>query len=88
MSIGPVGVGTNAGWETRHSQSVGVIGLRQYGDAARRCRPVLLGSARLAFPLEGEPTINAHDFALLELSVVVDQLKDDYPGLTTGSFLV
>ena len=67
---------------------MGVIGLRQYGDAARRCRPVLLGSARLAFPLEGEPTINAHDFALLELSVVVDQLKDDYPGLTTGSFLV
>ena len=40
------------------------------------------------FPLDGDPTISAHDFALLELSVVVDQLKDDYAGLTTGSFLV
>ena len=38
------------------------------------------------FPLD-DPTINAHDFALLELSVVVDQLKQDYAGLTTPAFL-
>lgn len=39
------------------------------------------------FPLDDDPTINAHDFALLELSVVIDQLKDDYLALTTRSFL-
>lgn len=40
------------------------------------------------FPLDDDPTISAHDFALLELSVVVDQLKENYAALTSTAFLV
>ena len=40
------------------------------------------------FPLAHDLTIVAHDFVLLELAVAADQLKQDYEGRTTGSFLV